>query len=253
MKQRIGVPLSVFWLMACTLALGALHAEDKPWIELTSSPTARMAWQRLEDDWLVAQEVGLDPANPRKLTGMPGEGILVNSPKQRARDLITKQRFGDVEVHVEFMISRGSNSGVKLMGLYEIQILDSFGKENVTGNDCGGVYPRAEERPVYRQIDKGVPPRVNACLKPGEWQTLDITFSAPRFDSAGKKTANARFVRVVLNGQLIHENQEVEYPTGAAWSRRAETATGPLLLQGDHGPVAFRNVRVRPIEPSSSN
>jgi hypothetical protein len=67
----------------------------------------------------------------------------------------------------------------------------------------------------------------------------------PRFDAAGKKTANARFVKVVLNGQGIHENVEVPYPTGAAWHDK-ESPTGPLLLQGDHRPVACRNIRVQP-------
>src|SRR4029079_14875977 len=96
-------------------------------------------------------------------------------------------------------------------------------------------------------IDKGIPPKVNACLPPGEWQTLDIIFVAPRFDAEDKKTANAKFVKVVLNGKVIHENVDMEYPTGHAW-RNKEVASGPLLLQGDHGAVAFRNVRVRPYQ-----
>ena len=148
------------------------------------------------------------------------------------------------------MISKGSNSGVKLNGLYEIQILDSHGKtKELTGDDCGGIYPRAEEKPKYHHIDKGVPPRVNAAKPAGEWQTLDITFRAPRFDADGKKTADARFVKVVLNGQVIHEDVAVHYPTGSAWRLAKEIPRGPLLLQADHGPVAFRNVRVRPVAP----
>ena len=77
-------------------------------------------------------------------------------------------------------------------------------------------------------------------------KNLDVSFRAPRFDAAGKKTANARFVKVTLNGTVIHEDVEVESPTGHAWHNK-EVARGPLLLQGDHGPVAFRNVRVRPL------
>ena len=100
--------------------------------------------------------------------------------------------------------------------------------------DCGGIYNTA-------------PPRTNACKAPGEWQTYDVVFRAPRFDAAGKKTANARFVKVVLNGEVIHEDVAVEYPTGSAWRQKKETPTGPLLLQGDHGSVAFRNVRIRPL------
>jgi hypothetical protein len=133
------------------------------------------------------------------------------------------------------------------MGLYEIQIFDSHGKKELTGSDCGGIYPRGEQQPKYHTIDKGVPPRVNAARPAGEWQTLDITFRAPRFDADGKKTVDARFVKVVLNGQVIHENEAVHYPTGSAWRLAKEVPRGPLLLQADHGPVAFRNVRVRPV------
>ena len=131
------------------------------------------------------------------------------------------------------------------MGLYEIQILDSFGKKELTGDDCGGIYPRAEEQPKYHHIDKGTPPKVNACKPAGQWQSLDVIFKSPRFDADGKKISPARFVKVVFNGEVIHENVELEYPTGHAWKNK-EVASGPLLLQADHGPVAFRNVRVRP-------
>ena len=73
-----------------------------------------------------------------------------------------------------------------------------------------------------------------------------MTFRAPRFARDGTKVENARFVKVVLNGQVIHENVDVKSPTGHVW-RQKEVAQGPILLQGDHGPVAFRNIRVRPL------
>ena len=134
------------------------------------------------------------------------------------------------------------------MGLYEIQILDTYGSKDLSGDSCGGIYPRAKEKPRYHHIDNGFPPRVNAARPAGQWQTLDITFRGPRFDKQGHKTTPARFVRVTLNGQLIHENVDVAAPTGSAWMWYKEIPTGPLLLQADHGPVAFRNVRVRPVE-----
>ena len=134
---------------------------------------------------------------------------------------------------------------MKLAGLYEIQILDSHGVEALTGDMSGGVYPRAENEPDYHHIDGGFPPRVNAARPAGEWQTLEIGFVAPRFNRGGKKTSNARFTRVVLNGQVIHENVELASPTGAAWRLYPERPCGPLLLQGDHGPVAFRKIEVR--------
>jgi hypothetical protein len=87
---------------------------------------------------------------------------------------------------------------------------------------------------------------VNACRKPGEWQSFDIFFQAPRFDEQGQKTANAKFLRVLLNGLVIHENEDVTGPTRAALFSD-EQPTGPLMLQGDHGPVAYRNFRIRPL------
>ncbi len=95
-------------------------------------------------------------------------------------------------------------------------------------------------------MDDGIAPRASGAKPPGQWQSLEIVFRAPRFDDAGKKTANARFEKAVLNGTTIHEDVELLYPTGHAWHQQ-EKPVGPLLLQADHGPVAFRNVRVRPL------
>ena len=78
---------------------------------------------------------------------------------------------------------------------------------------------------------------------PGEWQTYDVEFRAPRFDENGRKTANATFVSVVWNGELVHENVEVDGPTRASMLND-EAPEGPLMLQGDHGPVAYRNIRI---------
>jgi len=245
--MRVPLPLAVVFLGGLTLSAPANFgrgADDAGWIDLIGAHGLE-AWKEPKAKWAVAEEVTLDPKNPRKLAFKPGTGILVNGPTGRARDLLTRQTFGDIEAHVEFLIPKGSNSGVKFEGLYEIQILDSFGKKKVTASDCGGIYPRAEHEPTYHHIDEGTPPRTNASRRAGEWQTLDVIFLAPRFDAAGKKIANARFVKVILNDQLIHENAEVKTPTGAAWHDK-EVAAGPLLLQGDHGPVAFRRVRMRP-------
>ena len=143
------------------------------------------------------------------------------------------------------MIARGSNSGVSFHGNYEVQILDSAHVENATAVHCGGIYPRAETEPKHHYIDEGSPPRVNAAKPPGEWQSMDIIFQSPRFDDAGNKTANAKFVRVVHNGQVIQENVEMPYANGTNWERK-QHARGPVVIQGDYGPIALRNVRVRP-------
>jgi uncharacterized sulfatase len=223
---------------------GAKGAGPGGWTELTGADWQQV-WRGPAKGWEVVGGVEISPDNPRRLVGKTGTGVLFNGPKGRARDLYSKQDFGDVEVHLEFLIPKGSNSGIKFEGIYEIQIADSWGRKTLTGSDCGGVYPRAEYKPRYHSIDKGIAPRVNACKAPGEWQTLDVIFAAPRFDGDGKKVANARLVRAALNGQVIHENLELKWPTGTNW-KVVPPPRGPLMLQGDHGPVAFRNVRVRP-------
>jgi hypothetical protein len=223
------------------------RANEPGWIDLSSGEQALDGWRKPLGDWRVAGNAMMDPKNSRLLVAHPGHDILVNGRSGHTHDLLSKQGFGDVEVHLQFLIPKGSNSGVKLQGLYEIQIFDSWGIKKPTASDCGGIYPRAEMEPVYHHIDKGVPPRINACRPPGEWQTLEIVFRAPRFDAAGKKTANARFIKVVLNGQTVHDDVDVKTPTGHVW-RTKEVPVGPLLLQADHGPVAFRNIRVRPLD-----
>ncbi|HZU36799.1 MAG TPA: DUF1080 domain-containing protein [Gemmataceae bacterium] len=230
-----------------TLAAAAtLASADDGWTDLSSGKDALAGWRKPTGAWFTASSVQMDPHNPRRLAAERGQGILVNGPHGNTHNLLSKEDFRDVEVHVEFLIPKRSNSGVKLEGRYEIQIFDSYGKAHLTGADCGGVYPRAEEEPQYHYLDKGVPPRVNACRPAGQWQTLDIIFQAPRFDRHGHKTADGRFVKVVLNGKVIHENVVLHCPTGAAWRLEKEVPAGPLLLQADHGPVAFRHVRVRP-------
>jgi len=199
-------------------------------------------------DWYEAGDAQLNPDQNRLLVGKPGTGVLINGKTGRANSLVTKEAYQDVQVHVEFMVAKGSNSGVIFHGNYEIQILDSAHIETPTGAHCGGVYPRAEGEPgtpSYRHIDAGSPPRVNAAKPPGQWQTMDIIFQSPRFDEAGNKTANAKFVKVVHNGSVVQENHEMPYAHGPNWDRK-QFPSGRVVLQGDYGPIAFRNIRVRP-------
>ncbi|MFO0965821.1 MAG: DUF1080 domain-containing protein [Gemmataceae bacterium] len=226
-----------FWLAT------SAHAGAKDWRDLLGKDLP--AFKGPTTGWEQVADVVLDPRNPRKLEAKDGSGVFYNGPKGAARNLFTKDKFGDIEVHLEFNIPKGSNSGIKFHGHYEIQIMDSFGKtKKLDGSDCGGIYPRALLKPRYHHIDEGVAPLVNACKEPGQWQTLDVVFLAPRFDKDGKKTANAKIVRARLNGKLIHDNRELLTPTGDRW-QDPERAEGPIMLQADHGPVAFRNIRVR--------
>lgn len=163
----------------------------------------------------------------------------------RTGSLITKEKFGDGQYHVEWMVpaeltgksqDRG-NSGFLIMNRYEIQVLDSY--DNVTYADGGA-------GALYGQW----PPLVNASRKQGEWQTCDIAFEAPRFDADGKLLKPA-YATIFYNGVLIHNHQEI---MGTMVYRRvaAYTAHGleePISLQ-DHGhPVRFRNIWVRRLRP----
>jgi Domain of Unknown Function (DUF1080) len=241
----IGTGLLVLWLGSLGSPIPVL-AEDPGWISLIGEHELA-AWRKPTGAWLAAGDARLDPKDPSRLMAVAGGGVLINGPTGRTRNLLSNQEFGDIEAHFEFLIPRGSNSGVKLQGLYEVQIIDSQAAKKLTGSDCGGIYPRAELLPRYHHLDDGYAPKVNAARPAGEWQTLDLVFKAPRFDQSGKKQTNARFEKVLLNGQVVQENLELGAPTGHVW-RLPEVRRAPLLLQADHGPVAFRNIRVRSLE-----
>ncbi|MFQ5734962.1 MAG: family 16 glycoside hydrolase, partial [Planctomycetaceae bacterium] len=194
-------------------------------------------------DWMTASAVPLDKADDRRFAIRPGAGVLVNGKTGRTVNLFTQMQHGDCEVHVEFCVPKGSNSGIYFQGRYEIQVLDSYGKTKLKYGDCGGIYRSF----VKGKPTGGRPPNVNASKPPGEWQSFDIVFRAPRFDKSGRKTQNARFVKVLHNGKLIHENVEVVGPTVAA-AFGDEKPRGPIMLQGDHGPVAYRNLRIRQLK-----
>lgn len=198
--------------------------------------------------WAIAGKLVGSTQEKKWKTIEAGEGLLYNGTEGKAGNLASKQVHGDVEIEVEFMIPKGSNSGIYLMGRYELQILDSYGKADsvLTSGDCGGIYERWDEsKPEKEKGYEGTAPATNASSAPGAWQTFLIRFRAPRFDSDGKKIANARFVRVEHNGVVIHEDVEVTGPTRGGIDG-PETALGPLSVQGDHGPVAFRKLSVRP-------
>lgn len=209
---------------------------ESDWLRL-SQPNS---WQKNRGEWTLAGTVSMDPKDNSKLAFEPGEEIWVNGPAGKTVDLHSSKKHRDAEVHIEFMVPKGSNSGVYLQSRYEVQIFDSWGVEEPKYSDCGGIYQRWKDNNGF----EGHPPGVNASRPPGEWQTLRVVFRAPRFDSAGIKSENARFVEVVHNGIVIHKDVEVTGPTRAA-SFDDEVGTGPLMIQGDHGPIAIREVRIK--------
>ena len=157
--------------------------------------------------------------------------------------LVSKREFGDCQLHLEWaspnpptgeVMNRG-NSGVNLMGLFEIQIYDSYSIDLNPDGQAGAIYGQT-------------PPLVNVTRAPGEWQSYDIVFLAPRFE--GEKLIESPRVTVFHNGVLIHHNQEIH---GGTRHRRLPRplepgkVTGPLSLGGHHNPVRFRNIWIRPL------
>jgi hypothetical protein len=192
--------------------------------------------------------------NPTMLIGVstPGDRIANTDvdPQGNASNLYTTEKFGDAEIYVEFMVAAHSNSGVYLHGLYETQIWDSWGfVPRLLTDQCGAMY-HYNGGPI-NGVDGGIGPKARADRPPGQWQSFHFWFQAPRFDASGKKIASAKFIRVLHNGQVIHENVERLGPTVASM-KIPEAPMNPLMLQGDHGAVAFRNIYVRPLEPLST-
>jgi hypothetical protein len=154
----------------------------------------------------------------------------------------SKESFGDCQIHLEWMAPAGfkgpwynqGNNGVLLMGLYEIQIFDSWNEK---------IYPDGQAAAIYAQT----PPRVNACRPPGEWQTFDIIFTAPKFE--GNTLVQAARVTMLHNGILVHLNEEIRGETGhrvlPAYTQKV--SKGPLVLSGHDCPVRFRNIWIRPL------
>lgn len=204
------------------------------------------SFQPTAANWSVVAQVKSDYTQQHHIETTPGTGVLVNQNDDTNRGhLYTSWEHGDLDIYLEFMMPKGSNSGIYLQGRYEVQLLDSWLVEEPTSGDCGGIYQRWDDsRPEGQKKYEGHAPRLNASKAPGLWQQMHIIFRAPRFDAAGNKTENARFEKVIHNGALLHENVEVYGPTRAAYFDD-EAPAGPLVIQGDHGPVALRNIRYK--------
>ncbi|MSU65681.1 MAG: DUF1080 domain-containing protein [Opitutus sp.] len=149
-----------------------------------------------------------------------------------ADSLISRQKFGDCQIHLEFRtLGAPTNSGIYLQTRYEVNINETYGR--VDGTPNAG---------LDNCTPKGTVPHIRASRPPLEWQTLDLDFTAPRFDAAGRKAAKPR-ATVRLNGVKVYDQQELNPPTGAA-GRLGEAPTGPAMLQ-EHGmPIQFRNIWV---------
>ena len=165
--------------------------------------------------------------NPHAANGwMVEKGVLVNKPVQKEGEerihygnLRTTDTFGDFKLHIEVNVPEGSNSGIYLRGIYEVQVFDSHGKR-LDSHNMGGLYSR-------------ITPLVAAEKPAGEWQEMELILCK-------------RYLTVVLNGKTIIDNQFVQGVTGGAMTSD-EFSPGPIYLQGDHGEVSYRNIVLTPI------
>ncbi len=198
------------------------------------------------ENWQIAGDVIADKTKEKTITNSEGNGILLNKNDQaKNKNLFTKFEHGDIEIEFDVMMPLKSNSGVYFQGRYEIQLLDSWGVKKPKYGDIGGIYQRwNKDAKKGNEGYEGNSPRINAAKAPGLWQHMKVIFHAPQFDNNGNKTKNAWFEEVWLNGVLLHKNIEVTGPTRAA-AFGDEKPRGPIMIQGDHGPVAFKNMKYK--------
>ena len=210
--------------------------------------TGLEAFTASADNWQIAGRVTSDFTKTLDISVEKGIGVLANvTTHENSSNIYSNFEHGDIELDIEFMMPKGSNSGIFFQSRYEIQLLDSWGVQNLTSQDCGSIYERWDDQKSEGSKGyEGHAPDKNASKAPGLWQHLHIKFKAPKFDAEGIKITNARFEEVTYNGVLIHKNVELSGPTrGGETANPIEISTAPLMIQGDHGPVAFRNFKYK--------
>ncbi|MEY3432955.1 MAG: hypothetical protein RL131_891 [Bacteroidota bacterium] len=215
---------------------------------LKDLPFNDLSWaSQPSSNWMIIGDV-LAGYNDTSLHVAKGNGILFNNYSKaiqfkEGHHLVSNMQHGDIVIAFDFMIPKGSNSGIYLQSRYEVQINDSWGVKVPKHGDMGGIYERWENEKGF----DGKAPLKNAALAPGLWQHMEISFQAPRFDASGKKISPAKFIYVKLNGTTLHENIFVSGPTRAALFTN-ENPQGPLMIQGDHGQIAIKNFKYAPQE-----
>ena len=203
-------------LIACS---GLIAAQEDGWIDLFNGKDLA-GWKLVNPNgnasWTVV------------------DGILTNTATHEApgTDLMTERKFADHELHVEFRVPQGGNSGVYVQGRFECQVADTASATELGPGICGGIWDTS-------------PPLKNAAKPAGEWQTYDIVFHAAKVDANGNVTEPAR-TTVKLNDELVQDIVACPKATGGEVDNKV-TEPGPLMLQGNHTSIEYRNVRVRPL------
>ena len=197
--------LTTLFLTSAALAVPPAHAQsqaEKPRREHSLPRTAGggysmakiyraglLAIPMRKKVWVVCDDVNLDPTDSSRLIpigkGGASDAVMLCGDDGRGPDLMTEASFSDYQLHIEFNVPKGSNSGVYNRGLFEIQVFDSFGKEPIGFHDCGALYERAF-------------PRENLAKPPGQWQTFDITLKGKRLS-------------LIWNGKPVYQDQDVRY------------------------------------------
>ncbi len=226
----ISACLIVLIFSTLVFSVSADSVDHKKIIQINQDLTS---WKIKGPAFLSKWKVGkaqINPSNPKTIVAMTNSNPameLVNTQKG-SLDIYTKDEFGDCMIELEVMVAKKANSGIYVMGCYEIQVKDSFGKGKLKDTEMGGIVGMSA-------------PLTNACTKPGEWQSYVIEFKAPRFKDK-KRIAPAEFIKIVLNGEEIQKNIKMgDGPTSGALEK-IEAPKGPLMLQGGLGAVAYRNI-----------
>jgi hypothetical protein len=251
MRRNLGVVAVIWFLITTGAALLGAQTEQKwkahdrsrpaPAAVNPGAPGTENSPGRAPEDAIVLFD-GQDLSKWAQKDGSAAKWKVADGYFQivpKTGGIVTRQSFGDMQLHVEFAEpsppvgedqDRG-NSGVIIMGLYEIQVLDSYKSKT---------YPDGQAAAVYGQY----PPLVNASRPPGQWQMYDIVFHAPRFDGGGKLLRPAH-VTVLHNGVLVQDHVEIHGPTATGDPYKAHAEKLPLELQDHNHPVRYRNIWVR--------
>ncbi len=179
------------------------------------------------DAWASQQGKSWEtPGGPAEWKIIPGEGV---EAVPGAGSIITKQKFSDFKLHLEFrVLGEETNGGVYLLARYELNVSDSY--SNPDGSQCG----------AFTNLTKTIAPLLPMAASPMQWQTFDIDFRAPRFDAQDVLREKAR-ATVALNGIVIHDDVELGSRKGAA-KRLGDASSGPIMLQEHGSPYQFRNI-----------
>jgi hypothetical protein len=196
--------------------------------------------------WKLASDVSYAPDAKYKTNLAAGTGVLLHAPAGAEADKLTSaEDFGDLAIEFSFMLSRGAEATVYLQGRYGIRLSDSWGNSKSALEACGSVLQSPNVPTAF-----AAPPTMNASRAPGLWQRMQILFEAPKLDGKGKKTSNAVFVKVLLNGVMLYENLELEGPSKNS-PAAGEAPTGPLVFASSSA-VAFKDIRYAVVRDSKS-